>query len=132
MNQNKIIVHEADSNIRDILRYVLEEAGYDAILVSDCNNIVGLISNFKPDVLVLDYIVSGIQSISTCREVKARFPHLPVIALSCNPRISELYKNGGFDDFITKPFDLDHFYDILKKYTHLPKNASQAMELEQH
>lgn len=132
MNQNKIIVHEADSNIRDILRFVLEEAGYDAILVSDYDQIMELISKFKPNLLVLDYIVSGIQSIKTCREVNARFPKLPVIALSCNPKIGELYKKGGFDDYVTKPFDLDYLYEVLKKHTHVLKDFSQAMEMQQY
>ena len=130
MNQNKIIVHEADSNIRDILSYVLEEAGYHSILVADCDDIIGLVSEFKPQVLVLDYIVSGIQSIKTCKEVKALFPHLPVIALSCNPKISKIYKNGGFDDYIPKPFDLDHLHDVLRKHTVAPKSAPRSIEFQ--
>lgn len=130
MNPIKIIVHEADSNIRDILKYVLDEAGYEAILVPDCDDLMGLIADFNPGVLVLDYIVSGIQSIKTCREVKLRFPHLPVIALSCNPKISMIYNKEGFDDYIAKPFDLDYLYDVLTKHSGRPKNARPAMELQ--
>ena len=128
LNQIKIIVHEADSNIRDILKYVLDEAGYDAIVLADCDELLGLIDEFKPRVLLLDYIVSGIQCIKTCHEVKARFPHLPVIALSCNPKIGLVYYQEGFDDYIAKPFDLDHFYDVLRTHTGVSKNTPYSME----
>jgi DNA-binding response OmpR family regulator len=115
LHQKKIIVHEADSNIRDILKYVLEEAGFNALIISDCDNLVEHIAAFNPQLVMLDYIVSGVSSIRICQQVKLRFPGLPVIALSCNPKIDLLYKKAGFDDYIAKPFDLDHLDSVLNK-----------------
>lgn len=113
MHQKKIIVHEADSNIRDILKYVLDEAGFNALIIPDCDNLVELIADFNPQLIMLDYIVSGISSIRMCQQVKLLFPAIPVIALSCNPKIELLYKKAGFDDYVAKPFDLDHLYMVL-------------------
>lgn len=51
-----------------------------------------------------------------CNQIKAKYPHLPVIALSCNNNIHEVYSKFGFDDYISKPFDLDLLYRVLRKH----------------
>jgi CheY-like chemotaxis protein len=65
---------------------------------------------------MLDYRLSGEQCIQYCRKIKKRYPHLPVLALSCNSNIHEVYSQSGFDGYIEKPFDLDLLYRILRTY----------------
>jgi DNA-binding response OmpR family regulator len=127
LDQIKIIVQEADTTIRDILQYVLEEADYEVLAVADSSKLVELIDTFKPNVVMLDYIVSGRLSIETCAKVKLLFPGLPVLALSCNPRIHEVYADGGFDDFITKPFEIDELLAVLAIYSNASKATSRTL-----
>jgi len=67
---------------------------------------------------MLDYRLDGESCKLICYQIKSRYPHLPIIALSCNYNIDRLYGKGGFDDYIRKPFDLDLLYQVLRK--HIP------------
>ncbi|MFP3335741.1 hypothetical protein SB761_34125, partial [Pseudomonas sp. SIMBA_064] len=68
------------------------------------------------------YRLDGSMSKQICFLIKEQYPHLPVIALSCNYNIDRLYGEGGFDDYIRKPFDLDKLYSVIKKY--IPENKA--------
>jgi CheY-like chemotaxis protein len=65
---------------------------------------------------MLDYRLNGDSCIEICQQIKARYPHIPVIAMSCNYNINGVYDQQGFDDYIAKPFDLDVLYATLRKY----------------
>ncbi len=82
-----------------------------------------MIARLRPHVVVLDYRLEGIDCVRICREIKVRYPHLPVVAMSCNCNINEVYNKHGFDDYIPKPFDLEHLYQVLRK--HIPKKIHQ-------
>ena len=117
MPQIKVLVQEADSYIRDILQFILEEEDYSVSMVADCDKVIEMIPSVNPEVVLLDYKISGKNSVETCRKIKAIFPCIAVIALSCNPMIPQVYKLAGFDDYIEKPFELDHFIHLMKRHT---------------
>lgn len=117
MSQIKVLVQEADSYIQDILQFILEEEDYAVKMTASCDEIIGLINSFNPEVVLLDYKITGKKSVETCRKIKKIFPGLTVIALSCNPMIPQVYKLAGFDDYIEKPFELDRFIHLMKKHT---------------
>jgi DNA-binding response OmpR family regulator len=117
MPQIKILVQEADSYIRDILQFILEEEQYVVSMLTLSSEVVERIKSFNPDVVMLDYKISGKESVETCRKIKQRYPGITVLALSCNPMIPQVYKLAGFDDYIEKPFELDHFISLIGKHT---------------
>ena len=117
MPQIKVLAQEADSYIRDILQFILEEEGFTVSMTADCDAMIEKIYSFHPEVVLLDYKISGKKSVETCRQIKKAFPNLPVIALSCNPMIPQVYKLAGFDDYIEKPFELDRFISMMKGHT---------------
>jgi DNA-binding response OmpR family regulator len=112
-----IILQETDQEVLDILTLALQLENYNVYSVLDCNvDFLQLIKQLKPHVIMLDYRLDGDTCIKICQQIKARYPHLPVIALSCNNNINNVYSKYGFDDYIPKPFDLDNLYAILRKY----------------
>lgn len=85
--------------------------------VEDFNSdFLEMIEQLRPHVVMLDYRLNGENCIDICQQVKAHYPHLPVIAMSCNYNINDVYDQQGFDDYIAKPFDLDDLYATLRKY----------------
>ena len=115
-----IIVQETDADVLDILTLALQMEGFSVFPLLDCGeDFLELIEEVRPHVVVLDYKLDGKRSIEICHLIKARFPHLPVLALSCNSNINEEYDRFGFDGYIKKPFDLDLLYRVLR--THIPK-----------
>lgn len=118
-----IIVQETDRDVLDILTVALREGGFNVFALIDCDdNFLDLIDKIRPHVVILDYRFSGDKSIIMCKLIKAKYPNLPVIALSCNNNINDVYSRHGFTDYIKKPFDLDVLYKILRK--HIPKQEA--------
>jgi len=122
----EIILQETDQDILEILKYVLEQEGYQvyALLDSDAD-FLALIEEHRPHVVMLDFRLDGKISLEILGIIKAKYPHLPVIAMSCNHNINDEYSKIGFDDYIPKPFDLDHLYLTIRKY--IPKNVPKEV-----
>lgn len=122
----EIILQETDQDILEILKYVLEQEGYHVYALLDSNaDFLALIEQHRPHVVMLDFRLDGKICLAILEKIKAKYPHLPVIAISCNHNINDEYSAIGFDDYIPKPFDLDHLYLTIRKY--IPKNVPKEM-----
>jgi DNA-binding response OmpR family regulator len=122
----EIIIQDTDQDILEILKYALEAEGFEVYALMDGeDDILALIDEHRPHVVMLDYRLEGKVCLDVLEKIKVKYPHLPVIAMSCNNNINEVYSRFGFDDYIPKPFDLDHLYLTLRKYIpkHIPKEA---------
>lgn len=112
-----ILLQDADAGLLDILKLALEFENFDVHTILDENSdFLALIDRVRPHVVLLDYKLNGIVCQEICRKIKEKHPHLPVIALTCNNNIHEVYDKQGFDDYILKPFDLDLLYQVLRKH----------------
>ena len=113
-----IVVQDNDETILDVLTLALENEGFEVISIDTCEEqvILDLIDKVRPHVVVLDIRLSDQDCIEACKLIKRKYPHLPVVALSCNSNISEEYDKLGFDGYIKKPFDLDLLYRVLRKH----------------
>lgn len=113
----KILIQDSDAAILDILKQALEIENFKVHTVMDAeSNFLELIDRFRPHVVILDYKLHGTVAKEICAKIKEKYPHLPVIAISCNQNIHNEYSKAGFDDYIEKPFDLGHLYRILRKH----------------
>lgn len=116
-----IIVQETDEDILYILTIALKEEGFRVYPLQHCeSDFLEMIESTRPHVVMLDYKLRGEDVLRVLRQIKAKYPYLPVIASSCNSNIQEAYDKDGFDDYIPKPFDLDLLYATLRK--HIPKS----------
>jgi CheY-like chemotaxis protein len=122
MRANRIIIQDIDKDILHVIRYCLEELKFIVHSIQDSQDILTDISGFKPDLILLDYKLSGWDSITACRQIKRANPKLPVLAMSCNPEIKKIFKKHSFDAYIKKPFDIYHLFSILGKYCPRPIN----------
>lgn len=117
-----IIVQDTDAAILDVLTEALTMEGFHVHPILDYDHdFLALIEENRPHVVMLDYRLSGEICKEICFKIKSVYPHLPVIALSCNYNIDKLYGQNGFDAYIRKPFDLDVLYSVLRRY--IPANG---------
>lgn len=116
---DKIVIQETDRAVLDVLKIALTEAGFEVYATDQLSlDFLDIIQSKQPNVVMLDYKLSGKDAINTCNQIKHRFPYLPIIALSCNYNIDQEFRGHGFDDFIRKPFDLDLLVKVIRK--HIP------------
>jgi DNA-binding response OmpR family regulator len=124
---DKIIVQDNDKSVLDVLTLALEMEGFQVCAMQSCDdNILSMIEEMRPHIVMLDFRISGEDCIAICTKIKAKYPHLPVLAISCNTNIQEQYSQFGFDGYIEKPFDLDLLYRILR--SHIPNRDEVSTE----
>jgi len=103
-----VMVIEDEKEIRDLVRYNLEKAGFRVAAAADGEQGLQQLFASRPDALVLDLMLPGMNGLEIVREVRAEpLTHdLPVLVLSA--RSAEMDKLLGFeqgaDDYMTKPF----------------------------
>jgi DNA-binding response OmpR family regulator len=115
-----IIVQETNAAILDMLTVALQMENFEvfALTVAD-ENFLELIGRVRPYVVLLNYEFTDHTCIRLCHRIKEKYPHLPLLALSCNHNINQEYNKYGFDGYIEKPFDLELLYRILRE--HIPE-----------
>ncbi|WP_158795580.1 response regulator [Pedobacter sp. L105] len=112
----KVIVQDADCDLLETITIVLQEGEYTVLPLLLCKDIISQIPIFNPQLVVLDFRLYGEECTHLCKLIKKDFPDLPVIAMSCNSNIENEYQDAGFDNFIIKPFDIEHLLDVLLQY----------------
>ena len=65
--------------------------------------------------VLMDIQMPVMDGVQACKEIKAQFPNLPVIALTADVMADEVrkYLQLGFDEHIGKPIDMNHLYSVL-------------------
>jgi DNA-binding response OmpR family regulator len=103
-----VMVIEDEKEIRDLVRYNLEKAGFRVAAAADGEQGLQQLFAARPDALVLDLMLPGMNGLEIVRELRAEpLTHdLPVLVLTA--RSAEMDKLLGFeqgaDDYLTKPF----------------------------
>jgi DNA-binding response OmpR family regulator len=103
-----IMVIEDEKEIRDLIRYNLEKAGFRVTAVADGEEGLRRLFASRPDAVVLDLMLPGRSGLEVLREVRNEpaTRELPVVVLTA--RSAEMDKLLGFDhgadDYLTKPF----------------------------
>ena len=114
---NKVLLLDNDESVLDVMQEALIYEGFDVKTVGESDNILPLIETYNPDLVILDYILNGVNGGELCHQIKAnqKTAALPVIIVSAYPRVLRSLGDYGCDDFIPKPFDLDDFTARIKK-----------------
>jgi CheY-like chemotaxis protein len=107
-----LIVDDELSFLRTVAT-ALRSSGFETIIASDAEMALALLKSLRPDAMLIDVQLPGIDGVELARRVKDDEQHkdVPVILMSAYGRPVE-YGNG----FIAKPFDLDHIDQLLAPY----------------
>ena len=102
---HRILVVEDDAKIAQLLLDYLHNAGYEASAVADGRVAFGQIQARAPDLLILDWMLPGMDGIAICQAVR-RSSDLPILMLTA--RVQEVDRllglDTGADDYVCKPF----------------------------
>lgn len=146
MTSNILIVDDQESN-RKLLMTFLGHDGYQCETAEDGISALNMISTYKPDLILLDVMMPGIDGFEVARRLKADLStkHIPIIMLTAlserESRIKGL--DAGAEDFLNKPFDqlelrvrirnllkLKEYQDFLQHHNELLETQVQARTLE--
>ena len=103
-----ILIADDDETVRDLVAVKLGAAGYHAITAEDGSAALDLIHRERPDMVILDVVMPGMDGLSVCYELhsSAATAQIPVLMLSGRDRQVDidLGLTVGADDYLIKPF----------------------------
>ncbi len=113
----KVLILDDDHDTLVALKDSLTLAGFYVMDLHHSDNLPKLIEAFKPDILLLDYILFGENGGDICANIKEdiKTKNLPVVLMSGYPRLSETMGNYGCNAMIAKPFDLKDLISVLNE-----------------
>ena len=110
----KIILIEDDTDTIDMMQHLLKNQGY-VVIYANRDICVEEIASIKPELLIIDYWLRNTLGTEVCKKIKDSelTKHIPVIIYSANKNIESLAIAAGADAYISKPFDVDIFSELI-------------------
>ncbi len=103
----KIMIADDDKSLRMGIAAILTDEGYTCCFAGDGFDVLARISLEKPDLLLLDVMMPGMNGFDVCQTLRNNGEKLPIIILSAKGDFVDKsigYKFGA-DDYIIKPFE---------------------------
>jgi CheY-like chemotaxis protein len=114
----KVLAVDDDNDILDIIRIILEDEGYEVATLSNGKNILNNISDIRPDLILLDVMLNGMDGREICKAIKsdAAFNPIPIIMISASHNLQNFnILPGPPNGFIPKPFDIDNLVHVINR-----------------
>ena len=115
----KILLVEDNEMNRDMLSRRLTRKGFDVIVAVDGIECLSLAASERPDLILMDMSLPGMDGWEATRRVKAapETNHIPVIALTAHAMSSDREKalEAGCDDYDTKPVELERLLGKIER-----------------
>lgn len=129
----KVMLIDDDPGIHESLRDLVEEEGYEFCGALSGKEGLRLLDQERPDLLLLDVMMPGMNGFDVCRQMRDEGRRIPVIFLTAKNDIVD--KSTGFkagaDDYVTKPFIADEL--LLRIDAHVRRHRDDmqhALERE--
>ncbi|MBU4259424.1 MAG: response regulator, partial [Proteobacteria bacterium] len=108
MAKEKILVVDDEEDILELLKYNLNREGYKVVSASSGEKCLQKAASEKPDLIVLDLMLPGIDGLEVTKILKSdsKTLHIPIIMLTAKGEEADIVAGLelGADDYITKPF----------------------------
>lgn len=122
----KILIIEDDDHIIELLRFNVQNNGYEVSIAMDGHEGLNKAINESPDLILLDLMLPGIDGIEICNRLKNKdsTKDIPIIMLTAKGHETDkiLGLEMGADDYMTKPFSVRELMTrikvVLRRYTY--------------
>ncbi len=131
---SKILVVDDEPSIVDVLTYNLTKAGHQPIVARDGEQALRLARVERPDLVILDLMLPGIDGLDVCREIRQE-GNTPIIMLTAKDeevdRVVGL--ELGADDYVVKPFSVRELMarvkSVLRRAQPRPAESAQVLQV---
>lgn len=104
--QTTILIIDDEQVIVDLTAIILRNRGYQVLVASDAVTGIGIIEKERPELVLLDYMMPGMDGLTALREITARFPETYVLMFTGkgSEELAVEIMKAGASDYILKPF----------------------------
>jgi two-component system phosphate regulon response regulator PhoB len=132
----KILVVEDETPIREMISFVLDQNGFNAIEACDIEQALAKVHEPYPDLILLDWMLPGGTGVSLAKKLKQNeyTRNIPIIMLTARSDEDDKVKGfeAGVDDYVTKPFSPKELIARIKAVIRRVSPTSLEEEVEFH
>ncbi|MFA7592545.1 MAG: nitrogen regulation protein NR(I) [Thiohalobacteraceae bacterium] len=113
----KIWVIDDDRSIRWVLEKALQQAGMEVVSFSGATGVLDALARGRPDALLTDIRMPGVDGLELLRDIQGQYPDLPVIIMTAHSDLDSAvaaYAGGAFE-YLPKPFDIDDAVALVRR-----------------
>ena len=123
-----ILVADDHEDTRAMFRTMLQSQGYRVIEAADGEKTVQLAESARPDLILMDVTLPGIDGFDATRRIR-EFGRMPIVFVSGldGSRFLAQAQQAGCNEYLVKPINLGQLEEIVKKYTYKSGRAFGAI-----
>ncbi|MDR3294953.1 MAG: response regulator transcription factor [Clostridiales Family XIII bacterium] len=129
---SKIMIVDDDPNIRELVRVLLRNNGFEPCEAEDGRDALQKINAENPELAIVDVMMPNMDGFALCRYLRQYYENLPILLLTAKNELQSKAKGFelGADDYLTKPFEGDELImrvrALLRRYK---IEASQVIQI---
>ena len=129
MKKPGILLVDDDASLRELITLRLEANGFRIEAVDSGEAALAQLALARPDAVLTDMQMAGMDGMALFRAIHARDPALPVIVLTAHGTIPDAVAatQQGLFGYLTKPYDAPTLVDLLKRATRLAGSGPEAV-----
>ena len=128
---HRIFIVEDEPDLRDTLSFNFENEGFKVSSFPDGEKCLTSVKKNKPDLIILDLMLPGINGLDVCREIRSKEENNDVSIIMLTAKGEEIDRIVGFelgaDDYVTKPFSVR---ELILRVKVLLKKSSDNQSAE--
>ena len=136
MSKGTILVIDDEKDLLELVRYNLEKEQFDAISATDGQSGLDIATRHRPDLIVLDLMMPGMDGLEVCRRLRAdgRTGRIPLVMLTAKATEADriVGLELGADDYVTKPFSPRELVARVKAVLRRSGQQQEPPELIRH
>jgi len=110
-----ILIVDDDDDVRAMIKRALHELGYPAVEAEDGETALAIMAEQLPDLVILDYVMPGMDGAEVAREIANLDPDLPIIFSTGHGALRALRAAAGDNiSILEKPFALAELGDLIE------------------
>ena len=124
--KQKIMIVDDDNNIAELISLYLTKECFETEVYNDGEAALAAFDTFKPNLIILDLMLPGIDGYQVCRDIRAK-SQTPIIMLSAKGEVFDkvLGLELGADDYMEKPFDTKELVARVKAVLRRTKQSPE-------
>jgi DNA-binding response OmpR family regulator len=128
----RVLIIEDDRNMVGLLKKGLEEETHVVSIAVEGRAGLELAQSYEFDVIVLDWMLPGIEGIEVARRIRKSGKVTPILMLTARDAVPEIVKglDAGADDYLTKPFSFAEFLARLRALGRRSTDTQSTARLE--
>jgi putative nucleotidyltransferase with HDIG domain len=132
--KRRVLIVDDDTLVRDTLRFVLEDAGYDVWATAHGADALAVLESQPIDIVLSDIFMPGMNGFDLLKQIRQRRPDVPVILVTGfgNIEMARQALKEGATDFITKPYNVHEIPILIERnLTRHTLESSRTRDLQE-